>query len=395
MTASYNSDVDITVRFAYGQDVYETSPSWTDETSDVMSFSTSRGRSRILDQMQSGTATIRLLNTSGDYSPWNTSGANSPDVDVLTKVNIQAVHNSTTYDLFTGYVIAWPNQWNDKGKLPFVELRAVDGFHLLAMVEEELTESQEASGTRVGNLLDVAGWPAGWRNIDTGDHTVAALSAEFNSVLGEIERTRLVEDGLFFIAGDGDATYLDGTTRLESTAQATFSDDGSDVGYQEIQVDYDLTQLWNNATVTRSDGTSQTSTDATSVASYGQRDLHLSETVHVADGEALALADWMVAEFKDPRARVPSLMIHPEEDPTNMWPQVLGRELWDKVNVELTTPAGSGFDEDIFIEGVTHNVTMVGTRSWQTTVMLSPGLPFDDWWILGTSELGTDTRLGY
>jgi len=26
---------------------------------------------------------------------------------------------------------------------------------------------------------------------------------------------------------------------------------------------------------------------------------------------------------------------------------------------------------------------------------MSPDLPYSDWWILGTAELGTDTRLAY
>lgn len=396
MTASYNSDVDVTVRFAYGQDVYDTTPTWTDETADVMSFATTRGRSRILDQVQPGRATIRLLNTSGDYSPWNTAGANSPNVNVLTRVNVRATYNLTTYDLFTGYVTGWPNQWEQSGKFPVVEVTAVDGMHLLAMVEEALTESQETSGARIGNLLDVAGWPASWRSLDGGNKNVTALSAEFNSMLGEIYRTVLVEDGLFFIDGAGDAIFKDGHTRIEDdTIQATFSDDGADVGYRNLRVDYDESQLWNNATVTRTDGTAQTATDATSIASFGQRDLHLSETVHYSDGEAKAFADWLVAEFKDPRARVPDIVLQPEEDPSNMWPEALGRELLDKVNVEATTIAGDDFDEDCYIEGVTHNVTMVGSRRWETTFQLSPDLPFTDWWVLGTSELGTNTRLAY
>lgn len=396
MTASYNADVDVTVRFAFGDDVYETSPTWTDVSDVCRSFSVTRGRSRLLDTVSPGTATIRLSNNTGDFAPWNTAGSYTPDVDVLTKVNIRAVYDSTTYDLFTGYVLGWPNTWTQAGKDGVTEVSAVDGFHLLSMVEEELTESEEVSGTRIGNLLDVAGWPAGWRSLDTGSHNSAALAAEFNSVLGEIYRTVLVEDGLFWVAGTGDATFKDGSTRIEDDSiQATISDDGAGVDYRNLRVEYDTAQLWNNATVTRSDGAAQTSTDATSIAAYGQRDLHLSETVHVADGEAQALADWLVAEFKDPRARVPEIVLTPDGDPSVIWPVALGLELLDKVNVEATSVAGDDFDEDCYVEGVTHNVTMVGSRMWETIFRLSPDLPFSDWWILGTSELGTDTRIAY
>jgi hypothetical protein len=117
--------------------------------------------------------------------------------------------------------------------------------------------------------------------------------------------------------------------------------------------------------------------------------------LNVSDGEAQALADWLVAEFKDVRSRVPEVALTPEKNPTVLWPEALGRELLDKVNVEVTTIAGDDFDEDCYIEGVTHNVNMVGTRFWETGFQLSPELPFTDWWILGTSELGVDTRLAY
>lgn len=394
MTASYNSDVDVTVRFAFSQDVYDTTPTWSDVTSVCRGFSISRGRSRVLDQVQPGVATLRLSNDTADFSPWNTSG--SYTLKVLDKVNIRAVHNAVTYDLFTGYVTSWPNTWSQGGKDGVVEVTAVDGFHLLAMVEAELTESEEFSGTRIGNLLDTAGWPASWRNLDTGSHNIAALSSEFNSILGEIQRAELVEQGMFFIAGDGDATFKDGNTRIEDdTIQATFSDDGADSGYVNLQVDYDMTQLWNDATVTRVDGTDQNYSDATSISSYGTRDLHVSETLHVADGEALALAQWFVSENKDVRARVPSVTLRPEEDPAQLWPEALGLELLEKANVERTDVTGDSFDLDHYIEGVTHNVTMVGSRSWETTFQLSPDLQHSDWWILGTSQLGVDSRLGY
>ena len=395
MTAAYNSDVTVTVRFAYGQDVYDTTPTWTDETSDVLGFTVRRGKNRRLDQVQPGQATIRLLNTSGDYSPWNTAGANSPNVNVLTKVNIRATHNMVDYDLFTGYAVAWLNTWDHSGHYPIVEVQAVDGFTLLAMFEAELTEATEMSGARVGNLLDTAGWPAAWRDLDAGTHNVAALSAEFDNILGELYRVALVEDGLFWIAGNGDATFRDGVTRHNATVAATLSDDGAGVDYRHVRVDYDTTQLWNSATVTRADGEPQTATDATSVAAYGRRDLHLSETLNVADGEAQAFADWLVAEFKDVRSRVPEVTLTPEKNPTVLWPEALGRELLDKVNAEVTTIAGDDFDEDCYIEGVAHNVNMVGTRFWETGFQLSPDLPFTDWWVLGVSELGVDTRLAY
>lgn len=397
MSSSFNSDVEVTVEIAFGDDVYETSPTWVEVTSDVREFHTQRGRSRVLDQIQAGVATLALNNSSGDYNPENTAGTHHPGVRVFNPIRIQATYSSTTYDLYRGFVESWDQRAAEGGKDPVAVVKCVDAFRLLAMYETEFTENAQNTGTRVGNLLDEAGWPASWRALDTGNHEVQSLVAEFDSVLNQIQRAALVEQGIFYIDGDGTATFKDGNTRIQDkgSVSATFSDDGSDLRYVDLQLVYDDSQLWNRAAVTRQEGTEQTSSDATSIADYGQRDLILAETIHLRDGEALALADWLVMENKDVRVRAPELVIKPEDQAT-LWPHALGREFLDRVNIERTKDvAGDDFDEDCHIEGIAHDVTMVGQRSWTTTFQLSPKLPHDDFWVLGTSELGTDTRLGY
>ena len=394
MVAEYNLDTDIIIEAAFGSDPLAT-PSWTEISSFVREFDIERGRSRVLDDMQAGVATILLDNTDSRFDPINTGSPHSPNVRVFTPIRIRAVHNSITYDLYYGFATGWPQSYPEV-KDSVVVLECVDGFRLMSMFEEELTESQEPAGTRIGNLLDTMSWPGGLRDLDTGNHNVAALTAEFGSVLGEIKRAELVEQGLFWVAGDGNATFRDGNTRIQDDSiQAIFSDDGSDLGYWDIQIDYDDEQLWNKAVVTRTDGIAQTASDATSIGDFGQRDLHLSETLHVADGEANALAEWLVDDNKDIRSRFSQLTLRPEGDPVNLWPAALGLELWEKVNVERNPTGADTLDVDCYIEGVTHTVTLVGERSWTTTFQLSPDLGHSDWWILGTGELDADTRLGY
>ena len=130
------------------------------------------------------------------------------------------------------------------------------------------------------------------------------------------------------------------------------------------------------------------------IAAVSFTPLVLAETIHLRDGEALALADWLVMENKNIRVRIPELVVKPADQAT-LWPHALGREFLDRVNVERTKIGGDDFDGDCHVEGIKHDVTMVGQRSWTTTFQLSPKLPHDDFWIVGTSELGTDTRLGY
>ncbi len=398
MTAVFNSDVTLTWEISPGEGPLET-PVWVDVSDKLRSFETNRGRSRVLDEMQAGHGVIVAKNDSGDFDPGNSSGTYFGDLGPMTPTRIRATENAVTYDLFYGMILALPQQTihNVYGE---VVMPIVDGFKTLAMDEQEHTEVEELSGTRIGNLLDVVGWPGGRRDIDAGAHTVAGITDEFDSALGAIQRTVLVENGLFWIAGNGDATFRDGNTRIEDDSiQATFSDDGADLawdGNDGITPIYDEDQVWNRATVTRVDGVEQTGSDATSITLHGPRDLHASETLHVADGEAAALRDWWIAEFKDAdREGVERLDVHPERG-TSYWASVLGLEIWDKVNVERTPPGSALIDLDYYVEGISHSVTKAGgRREWVTTFQLSPDLPFSDWWVLGTSLLGTDTRLGY
>lgn len=395
MASAYNDDVDVILEFAPGDDVFETSPTWVDITSDLREFRTTRGRSHVLDRMQAGVAKFTLNNSSGDYNPTNASGTHGTGVRVFNPYRLRVVYNSTTYDEYRGYAESYSLEGNHD---QVAVVRCIDAFRLLAMFEADLTESSEFSGTRIGNLLDTAGWPASWRALDTGSHMVQALSAEFDSVLEQIHRTVLVEQGLFYISGDGTATFKDGSTLIQdkTSASATFSDDGSDVKYVDAQLVHDDAQLWNSVDVTRVGGSTQSSTSASSVPIYGERSLVLAETLHVSDGEALALAGWLRNIYASPGTRSPELVVKPEADgTTNYWATCLGLELLDRVNVERTLLGGDDFDEDCHVEGVQHEVRMVGGRSWTTTFTLSPRLGITDWWILGTSQLGTDTRLGY
>lgn len=396
MSAAFDANVSITVEAAFGDDPFDTTPVWVDISAYVHSFTIDRGRSRILDETQAGRATVVLDNQDSRFLPGNTAGAYYPNVRVLTPLRIRATYSAVTYDLFRGFVTAWPQTYQMAGKRAVVPAPCIDAFRMLAMYEAELTEAQESVGTRIGNLLDTAGWPAAWRDLDTGNHQVQALTAEFNSILGEIQRCVLVDQGNFWISGNGTATYRDGDTRIEDEGAVTytFSDDGADHPYSDVVFGDDEAQVWNTATITRSGGLPQTASDATSIAHFGERSLHLSETLHVADGEASALADWLLIEYDTIRARIQAITFQPAGNVAS-WPVALGAIFYERVNFERTAPSASVIDVDLHVEGISHDVQILGGRRWLTTFQLSPALPFDDWWILGTSQLGTDTRLGY
>ena len=395
MTATWDTDVDLTVEIAPGDGPFAT-PTWVDVSAFVRAISTSRETSVILDEVQAGVMTVTLDNTDSRFDPNNTSGPYTPDLGVGTPIRTFAVHNSITYPIWRGFATGWPQEYPGIAD-SVVVVPCVDGFRYLAMFEEELTESEEVSGTRIGNLLDTVGWPAGWRDINAGSHTIAAIAAEFGTALDEIRQAVLVEQGLFWIAGDGDATFRDATTRIQDrTVQATFSDDGADLSYSFPLIPHDDSQLWNKVRVTREGGIEQTASDSTSITNHGQADLHLSNTEHVSDGEANALSEWLVSEYAEVRFSMTQLVLYPMKDPVNLWPVALGLEFWEMVNVERTPSSSSTIDVNCFVQSISHEITKIGEMRWDTTLQLSADLANGaDYWVLGTSTLGTSTRLGY
>ncbi|MDD5512002.1 MAG: hypothetical protein PHI12_14535, partial [Dehalococcoidales bacterium] len=70
----------IVVRIAFATDPFADTPTWTDVSADVMSFSIERGRQHFLDRIEAGTVYLVLKNSSGNYWPNNAAGDYYPNV---------------------------------------------------------------------------------------------------------------------------------------------------------------------------------------------------------------------------------------------------------------------------------------------------------------------------
>ena len=72
--------------------------------------------------------------------------------------------------------------------------------------------------------------------------------------------------------------------------------------------------------------------------------------------------------------------------------ELITRALSERITVKADAAAGLGFDRDFFIEGMTYRIWPGAS---EVTYLLSDAVPFSDWWIIGSSELGINTRLYY
>ena len=372
MPVRFNADVELKLEVGFNSSgPYDTGFTWTDISGFLREFDTDRGRLFELDDVPVGVADFVLVNDDRRFDADSTGAAYHPNVKLRKPVRFQAIHSGTTYGLYYGYVGGWNQRVQDL-TVPRTVLTVVDGQAVLGPWETSTTGPEEEAHVRVGRLLDSANWTAGLRQLDTGGVTVAAYSPVCADVLQEIGRVAKTEDGLFFMDTDGNATFHTNSHRTGSTSIVTITDTGGGLNYTEPFVrDYDDKQVWNDVTVAAVGVTPQAADSTASVDAYGRRKMKQFDTLHVNATGAQDTAAGLVARFKDPVTRIPSVTLDGQSD-TGLWPHVLGRDISDRVTVRHASRSSTTgtYSADHHVEGVRHVGSVNG--DWTVDWLLSP-----------------------
>lgn len=175
----------------------------------------------------------------------------------------------------------------------------------------------------------------------------------------------------------GQQVYIDGY-QVEEGATATVYCDGSQTGcewdgtanlstsrrlpelpYSAVGIDYDDTTLANLVRVTRVGGTEQVAQDAASQAAYLIKTFTppAGQLIMETDTAALAYAQFILYQAKDPELRFSTLGIQPQRDETALYPQALGRRMCDRIRIIRRPPGGGTITREVFIRGIEHAVT--------------------------------------
>ena len=371
MSISFDPNVTLTLEVGFASGPKDAAVTWTDISTDLRGFELRRGRDHELDTIRGGELTLLLDNRDRDYDPTYTASPYSPNVKPAKPVRLRAVYNTVTYDLFRGTIDGWPQLFPAGGKDAVVEVRCSDDFKLIAADDIVSNEVQEKSGVRIGNILDDASWPSGRRNLATGVMDVAATNAgACVNPLTEIQKVVDSELGLFFMAGDGKATFQDKNYRGGLTSKATFGG-ASGLPYVDVVVGYDDTQIWNLITTTRvgSEVAVEVS-DATSITAYGRRKLRLNDLLLVNDTDLTTIANAYLSRYAEPGIRIERMTFWPQSDPAALWPEALAAEISDLYTVVVSPPGGGAdISQDVHVEGISHTVT---PKRWSVTWTLSP-----------------------
>lgn len=400
----------VTVNCAFASNPMST-PTWVNISTRAREFGVHRGRQFELDRVQTGTAQIRLSNQDRALDPNNAASTYFPNVIPMRRIKVEAIWNSTIYPVFTGFVEDWPQTWTLNGKLAEAMVPIVDGFAVFGYGSLSTTYPPGRSDERISAVLSDLNWgsgqagivgdpvfgligstaiigPVGDRAIGVGTANLQASTLAATFALEHMQSVTESENGRFFIARDGSATFM-GRQLVASTSLATFGDAAGELGYSDLSLG--SAPIWNDVRLTIVGGVEQTSSDATSQGQYFKRSRVQSGYLQSSDAEVGSLANFLVFKYKQPQTRVTSILIDPQRDPTNLWPQVLGREIGDVVTVKRRPPGGGAVISQLsVIEGIEHAAT---PYRWQTRFWLSTA-ETTNFAVVGTSLVGTGV-VGY
>jgi hypothetical protein len=332
---------------------------FSDVSADVMSLSTTRGRSRELDYYVAGSATINFNNNLRKYDPLNTASTYYPYIIPRRYVRIK----SNSLPVFAGLINAWTLTY-DKPNLSYVTAVATDAFSLLASQNlATFLPDTQLTGARFNAVLarpevDFVGTAT---SVDAGNSTCGAFVVADNEVvlnyLHQIERT---EQGYVFCSNDNTLTFKSRSTVLAQTGGVAFADDGTGTsGYITLDVDTSDDLIFNRIVAQSPAGTSQIVTDATSISQYDTITMEATDLLNNTTGEVLAIANLMLQTYKQPEVRFNGVSQQLSALTLANQNLLLGLDLTSLATVKRSYTVGSpaSVTKYVTIEGIAHSIT--------------------------------------
>ena len=359
-----------------------------DLTSRCVSFTTRRGRDDWTQPFRPGIATLVFRNTDGALDPLNSSSAYYPGITVGRTVNIKCnghfIYQGLVEDIALGY---------DTGGDAWVTVLAEDQSSELGLrsLTSGTSFSEQTSGSRVSAVLANANIDyAGSTSIASGYSTLAAetLSDDINAVQ-YLQKVTNSEQGYLYVNRSGVMTFENRFGPLTSATTITFSDDGSDVPYQEIGRNLVSAELFNRLTANRTGASVITANDTASQGSYGIRLLPVGELLVKNDSEVTNVLDFLMVQTASTEVRINTLTAVLDTQASGTQNTIAQLELADAAVVEFTPPGVAQQTTTGTIQQIGHAYTVGET--WRCTLGMTPR-DTTSYLVLGDATLG---RLDY
>lgn len=360
-----------------------------DVSNQVGKISIKTGYNLLQDQFEAGQATIRIFDQNGDWNPDNPSSPYAGKLLPNRKVRISATYGASTYWLFSGYTSAYNYSYPKDQELGYVDISCTDAFRLFNMSNITTvagTSAGQKTGTRIENILNQISWPPTMKTLDTGDTSVQDDPGTARTSLQAIKNCEFSEQGAFYISTEGQAVFKSRSNlqRMAGGAETYFSNAGDGIGYFNITTALDDKLVINQANITPIGGTTQTASDATSIATYFPHSMNQPNLVVQTDAEALNIAKTYVATRKATSLRIDNLTLDlTTPDYAAGITAALSLDYFNVVRIKNVQQGTTFIEKTLQVVGVAHEIT---PTDWRTSFITSE--PIVDAFIIGSSAYG-------
>ena len=284
-------------------------------------------------------------------------------------MRVVATIGGTAYNLYYGFL---EMTRVDQGEAPAVTMTFVDGIAYIADAQAPAlaaAANAETAATRVGRMLDIAGWPSGGSRSLTGSVGMLA-TVQNRSCMALIYQAVDAIAGRFYISRNNVATLVPLADKFSRPTQLLFTDTGASntVGYMELFTNPGTYYVVNQAIINRGENKQFTSLYKPSKNAYGIAKIVLDAPVATdANGQNLALYE--SRKLAEPLTYVERIDFNALAlgDYGALYPDFLSTELGDQVSV-----VRSGVQYNLVVEGMAFVIVQNNWMMSYTTSAINP-----------------------
>ena len=358
-----------------------------DLTPNVRNITIDHGRNIQSDTYQAGTAVIRIIDPTSQWNPQNVNSEFYPYLVPLRKIRVAATTNTAQEFLFSGYTTEYRYYYDQAENMGYVDIYASDAFRLLNLAQiTSVTDSGagQATGTRIGKILDEIDFPTSMRTISTGNSLCQADPGDLRTSLDAIKNVELSEGiGAFYFDGSGTAIFKS-RHQVGSSISGTpieFNQTGG-IPYKSLIFSFDDKLIINTASMQRIGGVAQVYQNAASAAKYFPHQYSAQNLVVDTDANALNIAATFVSTRAETTIRIDAMTVDLLDTavPTDT---MIGLDYFTNVRISNVQPDGSTIVKTLQVQGLKWEISPNAMQVTVTTLE-----PIVDSFVISSPERG-------
>ena len=357
-----------------------------DLTPNVRNITIDNGRNIQSDTYQAGTAVIRITDPTSQWNPQNVNSEFYPYLVPLRKIRVSATTATAQEFLFSGYTTEYRYYYDQAENMGFVDIYAADAFRLLNLAQlTTVTDSGagQATGTRIGKLLDAVDFPTSMRTISTGNSLCQADPGTLRTSLSAIKNVEFSEQGSFYIDGTGTAIFKSRNEVVSSISGTPIEfNQTTGIPYKNLIFAFDDKLIINTSSIQRIGGVAQVYQNADSVIKYFPHQYSAQDLVIDTDANALNIAATYVVSKAETTIRIDAMTVD-LLDPAVPTDTMIGLDYFTNVRISNSQPDGSTIIKTLQVQGLKWEIN---ANAMQVTVTTLETLV--DGYVIGSSERG-------